>query len=148
VIQNHPNRAIAHLGRKLVRCLACHRSTFSGVGASDKPGAVQTKDPTPFIINPRHLIPGPHKNDRDRPGAQPGPCFTPVESPQSNGMAEAFVKTFKRNYIRVSQIPDAAAALAVIDNWMEDYNTVHPHSRLGYRSPQEYILSQSVACPV
>ncbi len=76
------------------------------------------------------------------------PCFTPVESPESNGMAEAFVKTFKRDYVRVSPIPDAAAALALIDNWMEDYNTVHPHSRLGYRSPREYILSQPVACPV
>jgi putative transposase len=76
------------------------------------------------------------------------PCFTPVESPESNGMAEAFVKTFKRDYVRVSQIPNAAAALALIDYWMEDYNTVHPHSRLGYRSPREYILSQPVACPV
>jgi putative transposase len=77
------------------------------------------------------------------------PCFTPVESPQSNGMAEAFVKTFKRDYVRVSPIPNAAAALALIDRWMEDYNTVHPHSRLGYRSPREYImLSQSAACPV
>ena len=35
------------------------------------------------------------------------PCFTPVESPESNGMAEAFVKTFKRDYVRVSPIPDA-----------------------------------------
>jgi putative transposase len=76
------------------------------------------------------------------------PCFTPVESPQSNGMAEAFVKTFKRDYVRVSPIPDAAAALALVDSWMEDYNTVHPHSRLGYRSPREYIMSQPVACPV
>jgi transposase InsO family protein len=76
------------------------------------------------------------------------PCFTPVESPESNGMAEAFVKTFKRDYVRVSPIPDAAAALALVDRWMEDYNTVHPHSRLGYRSPREYILSQPVACPV
>ena len=76
------------------------------------------------------------------------PCFTPVESLESNGMAEAFVKTFKRDYVRVSSIPNAAAALALIDSWMEDYNTVHPHSRLGYRSPQEYILSQPVACPV
>jgi transposase InsO family protein len=76
------------------------------------------------------------------------PCFTPVESPESNGMAEAFVKTFKRDYVRVSPIPNAAAALALIDNWMEDYNTVHPHSHLGYRSPREYILSQPVACPV
>lgn len=76
------------------------------------------------------------------------PCFTPVESPESNGMAEAFVKTFKRDYVRVTPIPDAAAALALVDSWMEDYNTVHPHSRLGYRSPREYILSQPVACPV
>ena len=76
------------------------------------------------------------------------PCFTPVESPESNGMAEAFVKTLKRDYVRVSLIPNAAAALALVDRWMEDYNTVHPHSRLGYRSPREYILSQPVACPV
>lgn len=76
------------------------------------------------------------------------PCFTPVESPQSNGMAEAFVKTLKRDYVRVSPIPDAAAALALVDGWIEDYNTVHPHSRLGYRSPREYISSQPAACPV
>ena len=65
-------------------------------------------------------------------------------------MAEAFVKTFKRDYIRVAALPHADIALALIENWMEDYNTVHPHSRLGYRSPREYIATQSqhAACPV
>ena len=29
------------------------------------------------------------------------PCFTPVRSPQSNGMAESFVQTFKRDYVYV-----------------------------------------------
>jgi putative transposase len=78
------------------------------------------------------------------------PCFTPVESPESNGMAEAFVKTFKRDYVRITALPGADTALALIENWMEDYNTVHPHSRLGYRSPREYIAtqSQSAVCPV
>jgi hypothetical protein len=41
VIENHPHRSLADFRRKLVRCLARHDSTFSGVGASDKPGAVQ-----------------------------------------------------------------------------------------------------------
>src|SRR5271163_1899856 len=42
VIQNHPHRASSHLRRELVRCLACHGSTLSRVGASGKPGAVQS----------------------------------------------------------------------------------------------------------
>jgi putative transposase len=41
------------------------------------------------------------------------PCFTPVESPESNGMAEGFVKTFKRDYVRVRLIPSTTAALAL-----------------------------------
>jgi len=77
------------------------------------------------------------------------PCFTPVESPESNGMAEAFVKTFKRDYVRVNPLPDAATVLTQIDKWMEDYNTMHPHSRLGYCSPREYLEAnnQLAGCP-
>jgi very-short-patch-repair endonuclease len=40
VINHQPHRTRTDLRRKLDRCLACHRSTFSRVGASDKPGAV------------------------------------------------------------------------------------------------------------
>lgn len=77
-------------------------------------------------------------------------CFTPVESPESNGVAEAFVKTFKRDYVRISPIPDTPTALVAVDHWMNDYNDVHPHSRLAYRSPREYIRAQlqPAACPV
>jgi transposase InsO family protein len=34
-------------------------------------------------------------------------CFMPVASPQSNGMSEAFLRTLKRDYIRVKSLPDA-----------------------------------------
>ena len=68
------------------------------------------------------------------------PCFTPVESPESNGMAEAFVKTFKRDYVRVSPIPDAATALLSSTSGWRTTTPCIPHSRLGYRSPREYIL--------
>lgn len=66
------------------------------------------------------------------------PCTTPIESPQSNGMAEAFVKTFKRDYARVSPRPDAANVLRQLEGWFEHYNTVHPHKALGYRAPREF----------
>ena len=35
------------------------------------------------------------------------PCFTPVKSPQSNGISEAFVRTLKRDYVQVTPLPDA-----------------------------------------
>ena len=47
------------------------------------------------------------------------PRTTPVESPQSNGMAEAFVRTMKRDYARVSQLPDAAAVIRQLPVWFE-----------------------------
>ena len=53
-------------------------------------------------------------------------------------MAEAFVKTFKRDYARVSATPDAASVLRQLDSWFEHYNSVHPHKALGYRSPREF----------
>jgi putative transposase len=66
------------------------------------------------------------------------PCTTPVQSPQSNGMAEAFVKLIKRDYARVSAKPDATSVLRQLDSWFEHYNSVHPHKALGYRSPREF----------
>ena len=67
------------------------------------------------------------------------PCFTPVQSPESNGIAEAFVKTFKRDYVRINSLPDAETVLRQIAGWFEDYNENHPHSGLGMRSPKEFI---------
>ncbi len=48
-------------------------------------------------------------------------CFTPVRSPESNGVCEAFVKTFKRDYVRVNIRPDAISVLQRLAEWFEDY---------------------------
>lgn len=65
-------------------------------------------------------------------------CTTPVRSPESNGMAEAFVKTFKRDYVYLSERPDAVTVMAQLAGWFEDYNNFHPHSGLKMMSPREY----------
>ena len=59
-------------------------------------------------------------------------------------------QTFKRDYVRVNPLPNAATAIAATASWMDDYNEVHPHSRLAYRPPRENIRDQSqlAACLV
>lgn len=71
------------------------------------------------------------------------PCFTPIASPQSNGMSEAFVRTFKRDYVEVNPLSDASTALGLIKSWFEDYNNNHPHSGLRMQSPRDDIRSQN-----
>jgi hypothetical protein len=73
-----------------------------------------------------------------------------VHSPESNGIAEAFVKTFKRDYARIHPLPDAAAVLRQIARWFDDYNESHPHSGLGMISPQGVHSGSShlAGCPV
>jgi putative transposase len=73
------------------------------------------------------------------------PCTTPAYSPESNGMAEAFVKTFKRDYIYVNSLESAEAVMRQLPAWFEDYNENHPHKGLKMKSPREYMRLNSAA---
>lgn len=82
-----------------------------------------------------------HRQGRCRHGQALGLSllFTPVRSPESNGMSEPFIKTLKRDYARVTVLPDADAILTLLPLWIENYCEVHPHSGLKFRSPREFI---------
>lgn len=71
------------------------------------------------------------------------PLTTPVESPQSNGMAEAFVNTLRRDYVSVNPTPHALTILASLPRWIEHYNEHHPHSALRMRSPRMFRREQA-----
>jgi transposase InsO family protein len=58
-------------------------------------------------------------------------------------MAEAFVRTLKRDYLRLTPLPDAHTVLRQIAGWLADYNEIHPHSALRMRSPREFIRAQA-----
>ncbi|HAJ5434434.1 TPA: IS3 family transposase [Escherichia coli] len=71
------------------------------------------------------------------------PKSTAVRSPESNGIAESFVTTIKRDYISVMPKPDGLTAAKNLAEAFEHYNEWHPHSALGYRSPREYLRQQA-----
>lgn len=66
-------------------------------------------------------------------------CTTPSYSPESNGMAEAFVKSFKRDYVWVSDTSDAFTVLKQLPTWFETYNEQAPHKALKMLSPRQFI---------
>jgi putative transposase len=72
------------------------------------------------------------------------PVTTAISSPQSNGMAESFVKTLKRDYAKLADKPDSASVMEQLPGWFEHYNTKHPHSALQYMSPRMFREKQKV----
>lgn len=69
---------------------------------------------------------------------------TPVCSPESNGISEAFHHTLRRDYVAGADLSSAAAVLAQLPQWIADYNHFAPHSSLGMRSPVEYRRAQEI----
>jgi len=66
------------------------------------------------------------------------PCTTPSYSPESNGMAEAFVKTFKRDYVWSADLSSAVSVMGQLEKWFHDYNENAPHKGLKMLSPRQF----------
>ena len=65
-----------------------------------------------------------------------------MRSPQSNGIAESFVKTMKRDYIEMMPKPDSRTAVGNLAIAFEHYNEHHPHSASRVSFPREYLRSR------
>jgi putative transposase len=72
-------------------------------------------------------------------------CTTAPYSPESNGMAEAFVKTFKRDYVQLGDLSSADVVRAQLPGWFRDYNEQAPHQGLGMMAPREYRRTYQLA---
>jgi putative transposase len=58
------------------------------------------------------------------------PVTRPIISPQSNGMADSFVKTLKRDNAKLANRLDSKTIMAQLKDWFDDYNSYHLHSAL------------------
>ncbi|WP_115304915.1 IS3 family transposase [Legionella maceachernii] len=68
-------------------------------------------------------------------------CTTAPYSPESNGMAEAFVKTFKRDYVAFYDALNAYDFMRQLPQWFHDYNENAPHKGLNMMSPRQFLMA-------
>jgi putative transposase len=69
-------------------------------------------------------------------------------SPWENGYVESFNGKLRDELLNVEVFNSLREAQVLIENWRRHYNTIRPHSALGYRSPApEIIASDLTAWP-
>ncbi|MBI3357286.1 MAG: transposase, partial [Nitrospirae bacterium] len=69
------------------------------------------------------------------------PCHTPRRSPQSNGLAEAFFGSFKRDYVYQACLETLEEVGRQVPGWIDHYNQEAPHSALGMQSPAAFYAA-------
>jgi putative transposase len=60
-------------------------------------------------------------------------------------MAEAFVKTFKRDYVWLGDLSSAEAVIKQLPKWFDDYNHQAPHKGLKMMSPKQYFQKRKIS---
>ena len=61
--------------------------------------------------------------------------------PTQNAFIESFNGKFRDECLNQNWFVDLRDARGVIEAWRVDYNTVRPHSSLGYRTPEEFATA-------
>ena len=61
--------------------------------------------------------------------------------PTQNALIESFNGKFRDECLNQNWFVDLRHAREVIEDWRVDYNTVRPHSSLGYRTPEEFAAA-------
>lgn len=59
-------------------------------------------------------------------------------SPWENGYAESFHSRFRDEFLDMELFESLQSARRLTVSWLDDYNTVRPHSSLGYVTPVEF----------
>jgi putative transposase len=72
--------------------------------------------------------------------------FIQPGKPTQNGFVESFNGKFRDACLNENWFLDLADARRTIEAWRIHYNTVRPHSSLGYRSPEQFRLASENGC--
>jgi len=74
-------------------------------------------------------------------GTGSGSLYVAPGSPWQNGYAESFHSKLRDEFLDREEFEDESQARALGALWKEEYNTVRPHSSLGYMTPSEFAAT-------
>ena len=70
--------------------------------------------------------------------------FSRPGKPTDNAFAESFNGKFRNECLNHHWFKSLADAREKIETWREEYNTVRPHSSLGYLAPAEFARQEKI----
>ena len=70
-------------------------------------------------------------------------AFIEPGKPAQNGYVERFNRTFREAVLDAYWFSSLEEVRAIVDEWLNDYNTIRPHEALGGLSPYNYAKSQA-----
>ena len=81
-------------------------------------------------------------------GVRASAAFIKPGTPWENGYVESFNGTLRDELLGCEVFNSLAEAKLLIEQWRRHYNTVRPHSSLGYRPPApEVVLTAPLMLP-
>jgi transposase InsO family protein len=69
--------------------------------------------------------------------------FIEPGSPWENGYCESFNSKLRDEFLAGERFSTLCETKVLIERWRPHYNTIRPHSSLGYRPPAPVLLSAS-----
>ena len=70
--------------------------------------------------------------------AEVGTLYVEPGSPWENGYNESFNSKLRDEFLNIEEFDNQMQAEYLGDGWRETYNTIRPHSSLGYLTPTEF----------
>lgn len=67
--------------------------------------------------------------------------------PMENGYTESFNDKLRNECLNENWFASLAEAREILEVWRVDYNSVRPHSALGYQTPEEFAATRQVQVP-
>lgn len=71
--------------------------------------------------------------------------FITPYTPEQNGLIERFIKSLKDECVWLHRFENLDHARAVIENWIEEYNTERPHQELKYLPPEAWRAQHAMS---